>query len=47
MDVAEGKGARRKKISCAVQEIFLHGADGGGATASPRPPKYHRVPGTL
>ena len=29
--VAEGTGARRKKFSCSVREIFLHGAAGGGA----------------
>jgi len=31
MDVAEGDGARRRKFSCSAREIFLHGADGGGA----------------
>ena len=31
MVVAEGSGARRGKFSCSVREIFLHGADGGGA----------------
>ena len=31
MDVAEGIGARRKKFSCSVREIFLHGAAGDSA----------------
>ena len=29
--VAEASGARRKKFSCSVREIFLHGAAGDSA----------------
>ena len=34
--VAEGIGARRRKFSCSVREIFLHGADRGLLTAPPK-----------
>ena len=30
---AEANGGRRRKISCAVKLIFLHGADKGDATS--------------
>ena len=47
MGVAEGIGARRKKISCTEQENFPHGADEGGARCLGSHDARHAVTGTL